>query len=475
MHVTFSAQNTPIARDYLVIVFNGKEYKLDEFSKLEKQSAKRDELIKECKLTYRGHTMTYDEYIVDIQDFAKKLEISQCYSKLYSTQHKILDFDYNMAIKLVKTFEQYLQYGRLNLLSGHKILDYNCNIDWENGYVAVYVLRGIQVRNAILNYNNCMDIIMQIIFVAFGLYKVYPDFDGLINVDDIQKWCDYEYLSRIYSRNKELGDFKELWKTVSNAWKIILPIRDLANRLKHQQNIEFIGEYIVPPYSMKMRMTDGRFIDYSLFEPQLVDMDALIQKMMNIHCELVKIFHEILEFINFEKASIRTIENKDILPNEQDYKRIQISSTRIYPKKEISLFCLAFFKDRENILVRVDDRGTTNLPMWVCSHGESMEKTLIEKLLRDAGIICIGKRLKRILHIDQKRGNEKTLIFCYEISQFSIDQKHKISGADRYIIENITHVVADLSEDSRFYLDELGEDTCLEAYYLQNGTKISRR
>ena len=358
------------------------------------------------------------------------------------------------------------------MLKGFTILDFDCNLSWDYGYTAAYVFRGIHIRNAILNYNNCVDIIMQIIFVAFGLYKVHPEYNRSIEFKKILSWCDYDYLSRIYSKNKN-ADFNELWKLLTSCWNSISPVRSLANQLKHQQNFEFEGEYIAPLLYMKIKKLDGTEIDFSHLEPLLVDLDQLIQDMKEIHCQLLSNFIKIIKFINYEKACCKQMDKGEVIPNENEYKKITISNDIVYPKKKITIYCIALVREKDKILVRVDNNEII-LPEWCINYDASIEKTLEEKMRNEAGIICKEKKLKKILHIDKKREEEKTLVFCYEIKNFSICKKADSYNAHSYSFEIIEHNTKKISPYYKMCLDEVGKNDNLEEYYIKSKEKYKK-
>ena len=108
MEITFESQNKAKAGDYLVINYEGHNYTLEKLAKHIQDRNKREEIIKSSTLIYREKTMTYDEYLYGINVFADSMQFSDEHFHLFPIQHKILDFDYNISIKLIKSFEQYL-------------------------------------------------------------------------------------------------------------------------------------------------------------------------------------------------------------------------------------------------------------------------------------------------------------------------------------------------------------------------------
>ena len=211
MTLSFTAENQAKSIDYLRIEYNNTLYSLEQFSTLGSTSAELEELLQKSNLIYEGNMLTFTQYENTINDFANKLEFLNVYSSLYSKELFIFDVDYCYSIKLIKALEEYLMYGRYSLLKGFTILDFDCNLHWSYGYGPVYSLRGINIRNAILNYNNCYDILMQIVFIAFGMYKNHPNYTNGTDIELVLDWCDYKYLSSIYVTTQAFPAGYNLW------------------------------------------------------------------------------------------------------------------------------------------------------------------------------------------------------------------------------------------------------------------------
>lgn len=113
-------------------------------------------------------------------------------------------------------------------------LDLNVNINWKTGYGPVYFQRCVSASNAIIWYNNIFDYFLQIIFIAFGIYRFHPEFNENLEFHKILKLCDYNYLSSFYGANKSVKNFKELWKLLSEAQVSNSKINMWANFIKHK-------------------------------------------------------------------------------------------------------------------------------------------------------------------------------------------------------------------------------------------------
>jgi len=207
MGLSYTVKNQAKSINFLKIEYNGNLYSLEQFSTLGSNSKELEELIQKSSLIYNGKTLTYGQYEDTINEFADRLGFLNVYSTIYSNELFIFDIDYCYSIKLIESLEKYLMYGRYSLIKGFTIMDYDCNLHWKYGYGAIYSLRGINVRNAILNYNNCYDILMQIVFIAFGLYKNHPSYTTKTDIESVLDWCDYKYLSSIYSKFKDTPNF----------------------------------------------------------------------------------------------------------------------------------------------------------------------------------------------------------------------------------------------------------------------------
>lgn len=205
MEVRFTAKSIAESHNYLKLIYNEKKYALDEFAeKFQDENDKfvLDRIFENCKIEYKEKTFTFKEMCDDINAFASLLPISSLYfSKIYPREISsifITDKDYFAAGKLVKSAEEQLSFGRYSLIKSQCIMDFNLNCNWSSGYQGIYYLRSIKATNAIMWYNNVFDSIMQIVFIAFEIYKKHPNYSDKLSYHKILKLCDYEFLSNYY-------------------------------------------------------------------------------------------------------------------------------------------------------------------------------------------------------------------------------------------------------------------------------------
>ena len=80
MNFTFTSRTVPDCERYLQLVYQGRQYLLDEFSEAFKtQPYQLEQLLPDCSIIYRGTTMTFDEYKASRIEISNQLSLSQQY------------------------------------------------------------------------------------------------------------------------------------------------------------------------------------------------------------------------------------------------------------------------------------------------------------------------------------------------------------------------------------------------------------
>ncbi|MBU5316274.1 hypothetical protein KQI30_08320 [Clostridium bornimense] len=166
---------------------------------------------------------------------------------------------------------------------------------------------------------------MQIIFIAFGIYKKHPNYNEDLNYESILKLCDYRYLSEFYGENKDIPHFKELWKLLSKCQNENSNVNKWANFIKHKGGLrykgldDFFGTMLLEDCKgNKIRGTED-------FAMELLDLDELIDQLIIINNNQVKILSELIDFINFSNSFTIDTHGNIVINNENEYKKVLIN------------------------------------------------------------------------------------------------------------------------------------------------------
>lgn len=229
----------------------------------------------------------------------------------------IIDKDYYNAFQLLSSAEYQLLNASRYLGKSSIILDSNCNVNWKYGYFTIYGFRCMDLSTAIIWYNNVMDSLFQMVFFAFGLYKHHRSFKSDMSHTKTLELCDYKSLSEIYSANKS-GEFKQLWEILVKAYNSNTPINKLANRIKHQGGIKYIGIELERLYEMIIQKEDEQS-KISDFDSERIDVDETIELLGKHHVLLLEVIKELVNFINFYDARFIESDNKRVCPDKSSY------------------------------------------------------------------------------------------------------------------------------------------------------------
>ena len=289
-------------------------------------AASLDNLFMSCSILYKGKTITYADMFKDIERYSSKLKITQLYKeKIYPFELNklfIIDTDYYAAGKLLKSAEDQLSFGRKALLDSYRILDLNMNSEWKHGYGPIYYQRCFNANNAIIWYNNVFDSILQIIYIAFGIYKHHPNYNKSHTFHKILKDCDYRFLNKFYKEHQNIKNFKELWNLISKVSKSNKKINTWANFIKHKGGINYRGSTPEPPINAKIIMLEGSEIKSEEFEPPNVTLDEVISELEKHHLVLCDAFEALVDFIGFNKVNFIPDGEMQAFPEEKSYKKI---------------------------------------------------------------------------------------------------------------------------------------------------------
>ena len=325
----FISRTIAASENFLKILIDGDTYTLADFSsKFKTSDFSLDEKLKECIIEYRGTNMTYNEMCKKHFQFSESLHFFNRYNEeIYPLEHFILicNTDYYKAAKFLHKAEKCLQTARYYLLCSENLLSTDYEINWSGGYQAQFGIRTYHFTTAVIWYNNCFDYILQIVYLAFALYKKVSGYDASLPFEDLLKKCRYETLEKIYNANNAIPSFVALWNIISDCRNALSNINLWANFIKHKGGIEFEGT--TPPTPLQMSISDengNKVAENSEFDAIVLDLDHSIHELGDVHKALHKCLDEIVTFIDFN-AAIPTKDATDgklLIPDKTTYVKI---------------------------------------------------------------------------------------------------------------------------------------------------------
>ena len=324
--------NSIESNEYLKLIYDGKEYKINEFRKKyynNKNEFIVDMLLKDCIVDYKGEKHNWDEWIKITSERCDDLIISGVYNEKLSYYENfvfVVDEDYYAAIRLIKSADNILQNARYALIESMNIIENNSKINWECGYCGIYLLRTIRINDAIMWYNNFFDAIMQIAFIGFGIYKKHEKYEEKMPYNKKISLCNYKFLSDFYGNNKEIPNLKSLWKIVSKSKNINQNVNKWANFIKHKGGLDYKGIKIENPFFMSVKDANGETMyQNDDFDSPVLELDDVIKELERVNNEQCTILKDLADFFEFEKACCRNINGKEVLPKTEEYKKIIIN------------------------------------------------------------------------------------------------------------------------------------------------------
>ena len=145
MNITFEAKTYAECADFLKLLFEGREYTLNEFSvAFKKNNFDLEQLLPQCEIIYRGRKISYNQYIADLRGDVAQLGLFTRYREEIAPIELSLsigDYDYYKAAKFVGKAENCISTARYYYYQSTNILDYDCRVNWKAGYNGIYALR----------------------------------------------------------------------------------------------------------------------------------------------------------------------------------------------------------------------------------------------------------------------------------------------------------------------------------------------
>lgn len=325
MELNIICTSRPEAREYLKIIYQDEEMYIDEFVKLiGGEIFDPDIRVRDCDIKYRGKILSYDDLCDKHKTFCESLkQVKLSYTSTIDKQDLFLiDEDCFAAYRMLESAETQLDLARFYLARASNVFDLNYNVTWSAGYDFLYMYRGFDASTAIMWYNNTLDTVFQMPFLAFGIYKHHLDYKDGMDFQQKINLCKYESFSSIYSKNKQIKNFPELWKILMKAYTSNKDINEWANTIKHKGGVNYIGVNAEPPYKISVKPDTGKGRSTDDTRPLFLDLDDVTRSLADQHSVLCKVISELVQFINFEQIKCTRNGDKKVFPEPSEYKKI---------------------------------------------------------------------------------------------------------------------------------------------------------
>lgn len=328
MDITIQAKTYAECNGFLSLIYNGREYNLHDFSsEFKTDDFSLDHLLPKCDIVYRGKRMTYEEYVDQQRSISAQLKFFTRYREEIMPIEiglAISNKEYYRATKFLEKAENCLQTARYYFYRSTNIMEYDCCINWKSGYQGIYDLRSRNFQTAIIWYNNCFDYIVQIAFLAFGLYKEVRRYTDDMNFEEILKLCTYNTLKTLHENNPANSGLTNLWNIIETCRVARQDLNDWANYAKHKGGIGFVGLKPDTPVQIYIGSTTGGYESrISEFESITLDMDTSVNKVISAHEALIRCLNDLTDFIDFP-AALFTIneEGRYVFPKKITYSKV---------------------------------------------------------------------------------------------------------------------------------------------------------
>lgn len=330
MQITFESMTTSGCISYLLLEYAGKQYSLDEFSATFKKAEYQvDSMLPECKIVYRGTAISFEEYKASRIRLSDQLTIFQKYSNDVLPMEvylAICNYDYYKAAKFLEKAENCLQTARYYLMQSADIIEYDCNIPWKYGYQPIYEIRATNFTTAIVWYNNCFDYILQIVFLAFELFKKVRRYRADMSFEEKLSLCTFKLFRDLHREHPDNEDFTHLWNILERCHNAISILNEWANYAKHKGGIGYVGLKPDSPFQIYIGTPDGTTESRtSEFESIKLDMDKSVSTLVDVHKALGSCLEEIVAFIDFGACRYVITENGEFeIPDKSSYVKINL-------------------------------------------------------------------------------------------------------------------------------------------------------
>lgn len=330
MNLTIQVKTTAVCNDFLRLIYQDKEYSLAEFSTaFKKTEFDMDRLLPQCCIVYRGEKILFEEYVAKRRAISTRLQFFTRYRDEVLPIEiglAISDKAYYQAAKFLEKAENCLQTARYYFYRSTDILEYDCCVNWKSGYQAIYGLRSMNFQTAIIWYNNCFDYIVQVAFLAFGLYRGIRRYNDALPFEEILKMCTYNALKTLHENQPTNTGLNDLWNIIEKCRVARQDLNDWANYSKHKGGLGFVGLNLESPIQIYVGSTQGGYESrISDFEAITLDMDQSVEKVILAHEALMTCMNDLMDLINFPAAQHHiNEEGQFVFPDKSTYCKVTL-------------------------------------------------------------------------------------------------------------------------------------------------------
>ena len=190
-------------------------------------------------------------------------------------------------------------------------------------FLSIFILT---FTTAIVWYNNCFDYILQIVFLAFELFKKVRRYRADMSFEEKLSMCTFKVFRDLHREYPDNEEFTQLWDILKRCHNAISELNEWANYAKHKGGIGYVGLKPDSPFQVYIGTTDGSMESRtSEFESIKLDMDESVSVLVEAHKALVSCLEEIVDFIDFESCRYTITEDgKFDIPEKSSYVKIQL-------------------------------------------------------------------------------------------------------------------------------------------------------
>lgn len=328
MEVKFTVRTTPECIEYLKIEYMGDIYSLEDFyEKSKNDNFELESMLRACNIIYKKNKLSFSEYQQKYASFCNDLLFYERYGREIMPMEislAINNFSYYKAAKFLGKAEDCLQTARYYLMQSADVLGKSSTITWRTGYGPIFDIRTMHFKTAIIWYNNCFDYILQVVFLAFDLFKGMRGYSEQLVFEDILKLCTWKNIRILHETNPENDGLNELWEILKECRDGLTDITNWANCSKHKGGIGFHGLKAESPFQIyigsRPENMESRTSEFDLVK---IDLDDGVEKVKNVHDTLYKCMDKMVDFVDFGKA-VHSVneEQKIVIPDKRSYAKI---------------------------------------------------------------------------------------------------------------------------------------------------------
>jgi len=310
MEMTFTAKTSPDCQEFLKIIENGQQYKIEEFFEKHKNDniLEFDNAVNASSILYRDVEKKYTDILDEQLAFSETLPFFEI-QPLYKLEWRLVENSDRSAVAFVKNAASCLQNARYFIMLSASMLESNENIRWQSGYVSHFGLRTIKFSTAINWLSSCFDQILQVAYWGYDLYTSAKHekipYDDSWDIERTLKCCNPFFVKKELEA-KGLTDVKTLF---TDCEEKVQKVRDWANYIKHKGGIDYQHLKAPPPFKVTIEMDDApgfTSID-EYVSPVSIDIDNEIITLTSAHAALFHCLTEVVKSIDFNNRAVQII------------------------------------------------------------------------------------------------------------------------------------------------------------------------